>query len=269
MKNNTTRVLSYLGLIIIFILSIIYRASFEAQLGAGIPNYIDSNSATNITLQKFENFAVLPDLSLDNEENKKLDMDTYVEKIINDENMQIVAFTNISDDKYKQIDIGSRAVILNLNNIECGIVNISDFQLIIDNKKEMCTEYNQIDKKTENIKDQIIYQTVQSSQKIKIDEAKNKINFKYQKESNFNETDLLKDIIVKENDRIKKTRTDFVANKTRIESNGLGKIDASKLDEIYQVLKIKINTSSKKAQFEKETFAYISKNEEKMLEFQE
>ena len=48
MENKTTRTLAYIGLIVIFILSIVYRASFEAQLGAGTPNYIDNNAANNL-----------------------------------------------------------------------------------------------------------------------------------------------------------------------------------------------------------------------------
>jgi hypothetical protein len=268
-ENKTTRTLAYIGLIVIFILSIVYRASFEAQLGAGTPNYIDNNAANNLTIQKFENFAVLPDYSLDNEKNKKLDVLTYVNKIVNDENMQVIAFTNISEEQYKKIDTGTKVVVLNLSKIECGIVNISDFQLVIQNKKEVCSSYTEFSKKSTTIKDEIINETFQSKQEIVLDENKSAINLKYQTADNKVETDLVKDIIIKENDIVKKTMTEFVANKSRIEANGLGKIDATKLDEIYQILKLKINASTKKAQFEKETFAYISRSENNLLTFKE
>jgi len=245
-KKKIETIIFYTSIILIFVLSIAYRLTMETNLGFKSPGYV--NQAANIIVnQAGPRFAILPEYTTEDEQNQRVNIQKYLKKLFEQEQIKYFMFVDINIKNYENLSKLFPQKIINIQSAGCNYFKVDNNYILLNNQKEPCEEYqaykfyeetlenktNNFEEELENIKSP--YNNVEDFKK----NDNNKFAIKLVNE-NVAEQDVFYNVLINKSRVAEKTKVTTQANKDFYEINGLGNLDFKNNNSLYQVSKFQI-----------------------------
>lgn len=283
-KNKKLKnVIYYGGIFLLFMVSLSYRLTMETNIGLKTPGYTNRAIET-ASFQSGDRFILMPELTNTDELNQKITLETYMKKLVDQDQIQAFLFLDINQEVAKKLSTVFPEKIFNLSQITCSYIKLSKTSLLINNQKDVCNEYNiaksiKIDENTinsptpqESEKAEVIYPQFlekpttgqeQETPKNESNTKKRQVVLKLLNQTE-SEQDVFYDLLVTKSSTVQKTKVTNQANKDFYEVKGIGKFDFQNPNSYYQLSKFQIMNNNILQKYD-EKIVYLASEENKKI----